>query len=61
MEIERFIKFLGVILDECISWEGHIRTLYRAKQLLNTSSLKSIYLSYIHSYLNYTNIARNML
>ena len=31
--------------------------LYRAKQLLNTSFLKSIYFSNIHTYLNYANIA----
>ena len=31
--------------------------LYRAKYFLNESSLKCIYLAYIHSYLNYTNIA----
>ena len=59
----------GVILDTYIfSRKDHIRTvenkiaknirlLYQAKQLLNTSSLKMIYFSYIHTYLNYTNIA----
>ena len=26
MERKRFIKFLGIILDECISWKDHIRT-----------------------------------
>ena len=65
---KRYIKFLGAIIDECITWKGHIRTvenkiakniglLYPDKQLLNTSSLKSIYFSYIHKYLNYANIA----
>ena len=49
-------------------WEKHIRTieyklakniglLYRAKPLLQVKSLKIIYLAYIHSYLNYVNIA----
>ena len=44
--------------DECITWKDHIRTvenkiaksiglLYQAKQLLNTSSLKSIYFYYV--------------
>ena len=58
-----------VILGECISWKDHIRTvknkiaknirlLYQVKQLLRTSSLRSIYFSYIHTYLNYANIAR---
>ena len=51
-----------------ITWEKHIRTiesklakniglLYRAKPLLQVKSLKSIYFAYIHSYLNYDNIA----
>ena len=70
MKIERTnaIKFLGVLLDENITWKNHIRTvekklakniglLYRAKWLLDESSLKTIYFSYIHSYLNYANIA----
>ena len=54
------------MIDECITWKDHIRTvekkiakniglLYRAKQLLNTSSLKCIYSSYID--LNYANFA----
>ena len=56
------------MIDECITWKDHIRTvenkiakniglLYRTKQLLNTNSIKSIYFSYIHTYLNYANIA----
>ena len=62
------IKFLGVMLDGNISWKEHIKTvenklskniglLCKAKQLLDNESLKSIYFSYIHSYLNYANIA----
>ena len=56
------------MIDECITWKDHIRTvenmqkiakniglLHRAKQLLNTSSLKRIYSSYID--LNYANFA----
>ena len=54
------------MIDECIVWKVHIRTvenkitknielLYRAKQLLNTSFLKSIYFSYFILYLNYAN------
>ena len=56
------------MLDENITWENHIHTiakkiaknlslLYRAKHLLNEQSLKIIYFSYIHSYLNYANLA----
>ena len=61
-------KFLGVLLDENITWKSHICSvqkkhaknidlLYRAKYLLDESSLKTVYFSYIHSYLNYANIA----
>ena len=49
-----------------ISWKEHIKTienklskdiglLCKAKKLLDNESLKTIYLSYIHSYLNYAN------
>ena len=62
------IKFLGVMLDEHLSWKDHIKIveykleknmglLYRVNQYLNESSLKTVYLSYIHSYLKYANIA----
>ena len=62
------IKFLGVMLDENVSWRYHIKTvenklskniglLCRAKQFLDETSLKTIYFSYIHSFLNYANIA----
>ena len=51
IEQKRFMKLLGVILGECISWKDHIRAvenkiakniglLYRAKQILILSSLK---------------------
>ena len=56
------------MLDEHISWNNHINTLEyklaknigllnRASYFLNEHSLKTIYFSYIHSYLNYANIA----
>ena len=62
------IKFLGVMLDENITWSNHINIiekkiakniglLYKARVLLNKESLKTIYFSYMHSYLNYANIA----
>ena len=68
IERKNAIKVLGVMLDENVNWQEHIRTvenkiakniglLYRAKYLLNESSLKCIYFAYIHSYLNYANIA----
>ena len=68
IERKTIIKFLGVMLDENIYREEHIRTdetklakniglLYSAKPLLKEKSLKSIYFIYIHPYLNYANIA----
>ena len=56
------------MLNENISWKEHIKTiekklakniglLYHAKPYLDVMSLKTIYFSYIHSYLNYANIA----
>ena len=56
------VKFLGMILDENILWKDHIKTmekidlLYGAKLYLDEMFLKTIYFSYIHSYLNYANI-----
>ena len=68
IERKSSIKFLGVMLDEHISWTDHLRTvenkiakniglLYRVSQFLNEDSLKTVHFSYIHSYLNYANIA----
>ena len=68
IERKSSINFLGVKLDEHISWVDHVRTaenkiekkiglLYRESQFLNEDSLKTVYFSYIHSYLNYANIA----
>ena len=68
IERKKAIKSLDVMLDEKVNWQEHIRTvenkitkniglLYRAKYLLNESSLKCIYFANIHSYLNYANIA----
>ena len=56
------------MLEEHISWIDHVRTvenkiakniglLYRVSQFLDEDSLKTVYFSYIHSYLNYANIA----
>lgn len=65
---ENHIKFLGVLLDENLSWKTHISAienkvsrnlgiLRKAKPYLNLKSLKSLYFSFIHSYLTYCNIA----
>ena len=69
-EIERVtsIKFLGVLFDEHLSWKDHITVienkisknlglLYRAKRVLDSYSLKRLYFSFFHGYLNYGNIA----
>ena len=56
------------MLDEHISWIDHVRTvenkiakniglLCRVSQFLIEDSLKTVYFLYIHSYLNYGNIA----
>ena len=62
------INFFGVMLDEHISWIDHVRTvenkkakniglLYHVSQFLNEDSLKTVYFLYIHSYLNFANLA----
>ena len=62
------IKFLGVLLDENLSWKDHIKyienkvaknigLLYRAKLFLDKNSLLALYSSYIHTYLNYANLS----
>ena len=69
-DIERVntMKFLGVLLDDNLSWKEHIKYLeikiakdiglmYRAKPFLDKESLLALYYSYIHSYLNYANLA----
>ena len=61
------IKFLGVLFDENLTWKSHIHLienkiaknigiLYKAKYTVNQHGLKSLYYSFIHSYLNYGNI-----
>ena len=57
------MKFLGVLLDNNLSWKEHIKYLenktaknvglmYRTKPFLDKESLLAMYYSYIHSYLN---------
>ena len=68
IERETKSKFLGVILDENITWKSHIEQvenkisknigiIAKVSNLLNTSCLKNIYFSLVHSYVNYANIA----
>ena len=69
IEIKRAnsIKFLGVIIDENLTWKNHIevvenkiskdiRVLYKASHLLDFKNLK-IYFSLIDIYISYANIA----
>ena len=62
------IKFLGVIIDENITWNNHINiienkisknigAMHRAKFLLDKQSLKHIHFAFVHSYITYANIA----
>ena len=61
-------KFLGVYLDENISWKHHINIvstkvcksigiLYRTRCILSKFLRKQLYFSFINCYLNYANIA----
>ena len=64
---ENSLKFLGVIVDENLTWRNHIElienkiaknigVLFKASKLLNIRCLKNIYFALIHSYINYANI-----
>ena len=61
------MKFLGVLMDENLTWRNHINLietkiaknigiLFKAKFLLNQKCLKNIYYSFIHSDINYANL-----
>ena len=65
---ESVMKFLGVLLDENMTWKNHISCienkisknigiLYKVRGVLNKMCMKQLYFSFIHSYLNYGNIA----
>ena len=68
IERENSLKFLGVILDEHLTWKKHIQlienkvsknvgVLYKTSKLINSECLRSIYFSFIHSYIKYANIS----
>ena len=57
-------KFLGVVIDEYLSFEHHVKQvkgkvarglgiLYKSKRLLNIKSLLQLYNSFIYPYINY--------
>ena len=61
-------KIPRVLLDESLCWKEHIKyieskfaknvgLLYNAKPYIDKCSLLSLYHCYIHSYINYGNIA----
>ena len=65
---EESITFLGVLLDENVTWKEHLKfienkfpkntgLLYKAKHHLNKKCLLSLYYFYVHTYINYANIA----
>ena len=68
VEREFSTKFLGVWIDENLTWMDHIHTfenkiarniglLYQGKHYLDENYLKQIYFAYTHAYLNYANRA----
>ena len=67
IETDHSLKFPGVILDEHLTWKKHINLIenkvsknvgivYKTSKLINSKCLRSIYFSFIHSSINYTNI-----
>ena len=65
---EYVTKFLGVFIDENLSWKQHIDIvsskisksigiLYKSRDVLSKQCLKQLYFSFIHNYVNYANIA----
>ena len=65
---EHVTKFLGVFIDENVSWKQHIEMrsskiskridiLYKSRDVLSKQCLNQLYFSFIHSYVNYPNIA----
>ena len=63
------IKFLGILLDENLSWKEHLKLtenkvakiiglIYKAKPYLNKDSLLALYFFYIHSYINFATLVK---
>ena len=61
------LNFLGILIDETLSWKNHIQVLesklsrfiglmYRSRSFLDPSSRKLLYFSFVHSHLSYANI-----
>ena len=65
---ERVSKFLGILIDENLSWKNQISAvhtkvsrnlgiLYKSRHILPKHLLRQLYFSFIHSHLSYGNIA----
>ena len=59
-------KFLGIIIDDKLSWKPHIQSvksklssvlsiMYKASKLINTTGMYTLYCSLLHPYLSYCN------
>ena len=68
LERKTVTKSLGIILDESVTWKAHINIistkisksigiLYRARLIIPRKQLNQLYFSFVHSCLNYANIA----
>ena len=62
------LKFLGVLIDENLSWKKHIKlletklscaigVLYRSRNFLTINARKLVYYSFVQSHLSYANLA----
>ena len=67
-ERETVTRFLGVFIDESATWKDHINTvstkisksisiLYRPRLIVPRKQLNQLYFLFVHSYLNYGNLA----
>ena len=65
---ENSMKFLGVMIDENVTWKTHVELVenkisksvgivFKASRSLNSKFLRSIYFALVHPYINYANIA----
>ena len=61
------VKFLGMLCDKHVSWKNRISAvenkvsknigiLYQTKSIVSRGGLKTLYFSFVHSYLNHGNI-----
>ena len=68
IERENVMQFLGVLIDENLSWKQHINDVntkmsksigifYKSRGIVKQPLLKQLYFSFIHCHLDYANIA----